>query len=61
MKEKTISLEDLANQFADMYKLKLNGFMSKEEFEGARFLIKMLAGERYEEVCNMAESIFKSR
>lgn len=61
MKEKIISLEDLANQFADMYKLKLNGFMSKEEFEGARFLIKMLAGERYEEVCNMAQNKVESK
>lgn len=57
MKEKVISLEDLAIQMVDMFKLKKEGFMSQEEFEGARFLIKMLSGDRFKEVCDRASEM----
>ena len=57
MKEKVISLEDLAIQMVEMFNLKKQGFMSQSEFEGARFVIKMLSGDRFKEVCDRASEV----
>lgn len=57
MKEKFISLEDLANQMVEMFNLKKQGFISQPEFEGARFLIEMLSGDRFKEVCDRASEM----